>query len=95
MALRGTNFLCFPPVIYDLGCRREIAMLESSSKRQEQRLRAENEWLERDFQARITRMQVCNCYVTLICVCGGHGTVMLEIESFFFNVRNANLQSTP
>lgn len=82
-------------MIYDLGCRREIAMLESSSKRQEQRLRAENEWLERDFQARITRMQVCNCYVTLICVCGGHGTVMLEIESFFFNVRNANLQSTP
>jgi hypothetical protein len=80
MACRGTTFLCFPPVISDLGCRREIEMLESSSKRQEQRLRAENEWLERDFQVRITRMQVCNCDVTLICECRGHGTVMLEIQ---------------
>lgn len=81
MTHRGTTFLCFPPVNYDLGCRREIAMLESSSKRQEQRLRAENEWLERDFQVRITRMQVCNCDVTLICVCRGRGTVALEIQS--------------
>jgi hypothetical protein len=68
MACRRTTFLSFPPVIYDLGCRREIAMLESSSQRQEQRLRAENEWLEKDFQARMTRMQVCNCYITL-CNC--------------------------
>lgn len=81
MACRRTTFLCFPLVNYDLGCRREIAMLESSSKRQEQRLRAENEWLERDFQARMTRMQVHNCYVTLVCVCRGHGTVALEIQS--------------
>jgi len=81
MACRGTTFLCFRPVIYDLGCRREIAMLESSSKRQEQRLRAENEWLERDFQARMTRMQVCKCYVTLICVYRGHDTLALEIQS--------------
>jgi hypothetical protein len=74
-------FFAFPQVIYDLGCRREIAMLESSSKRQEQRLRSENEWLERDFQARMTRMQVCNCYITLICICRGHGTVTLEMQS--------------
>jgi hypothetical protein len=76
-----TIFLCFPPVNYDLGCRREIEILESSSKRLEQRLRAENEWLDRDFQARITRMQVCNCYITLICIFRGHSTVRLEIQN--------------
>jgi hypothetical protein len=38
---------------------RQIAMLENSSKRQEQRLRAENECLEREYQAKIMRIQVC------------------------------------
>jgi hypothetical protein len=79
--VQRNNFSLFSPVNYDLGCRREIAILESSSKRQEQRLRAENEWLERDFQARMTRMQVCNCYITLVCVCRGHNAVRLEIQS--------------
>jgi hypothetical protein len=52
-----------------VGCRRQIAMLESSSERQIQRLHAENESLEREHQAKITRIQVCNPYVSSICVC--------------------------
>ncbi|PNF37631.1 hypothetical protein B7P43_G11965, partial [Cryptotermes secundus] len=44
--------------------KRQIAMLESSSERQIQRLHAENESLEREHQAKITRIQVSS-----ICVC--------------------------
>lgn len=48
---------------------RQIAMLESSSERQEQRLRAENECLEREYQAKITRMQVCFSWLCSSSVC--------------------------
>jgi hypothetical protein len=48
---------------------RQIEMLENSSKRQEQRLRAENECLEKEYQAKIIRMQVCFSWLYLSSVC--------------------------
>lgn len=63
---------------------RQIAMLESTSKRQEQRLRAENECLEKEYQAKIIRIQVHFNQLSgwvrlgLMCVLSTNKTIVVE-----------------
>jgi hypothetical protein len=85
-----------------MGYRRQIAMLESSFKRQEQRLHAENECLEKEYQAKITRIQVCNFHVlhlnaqkniviidNEIIAMNSFGNCMLPLSSAYFILPHA------